>query len=272
MQDIAGALSCAAEALAPAAPDATAGIHPTAVVAADATLGEGVSIGPGAVLEAGVRLGRGSRIGAGAWLGAGVMVGDDTEIGPHAACYPGARLGNRVRLKAGAVIGGDGFGYLRSPEGHVRIPHLGGCIIEDGVEIGSGTCVDRGSFEDTVVGQGTKIDNLVQVGHNVHIGARCLIMATTGIAGSCRIGDDVTIAGGVGIADHVIVGDGATIGAKGVVFGPGRVEAGAVVSGYPARPHRQFLRAQAALYRLAPAAEALMRLAETDALDHRAGR
>ena len=187
---------------------------------------------------------------AGAWLGEGVVVGDDCFIGPHVVCYPGARLGRRVVLKAGAVIGGTGFGFLRGAEGHRLVPHLGACVLEDDVEIGSCTCIDRGSFEDTVIGQGSKIDNLVQVGHNVRLGARCLVMATTGIAGSCRIGDDVVIAGGVGVADHVTIGDRAVIGAKSVVFGPGQVETGAVVSGYPARPHRAFLRAQAALYRL----------------------
>ena len=179
-----------------------------------------------------------------------MVVGDDCFIGPHVVCYPGARLGRRVVLKAGAVIGGTGFGFLRGAEGHRLVPHLGACVLEDDVEIGSCTCIDRGSFEDTVIGQGSKIDNLVQVGHNVRLGARCLVMATTGIAGSCRIGDDVVIAGGVGVADHVTIGDRAVIGAKSVVFGPGQVETGAVVSGYPARPHRAFLRAQAALYRL----------------------
>ena len=253
MADLPAALAAAAGVFAPTPPP-SGGVHPTAVVAPDAVIGAGVSVGPGAVLESGVVVGPGARIGAGAFVGAGVTIGEHAEIGPNGVIYAGARLGRRVVLKAGAVIGGPGFGYLRGTEGHHRAPHLGGCILEDEVEVGSGSCVDRGSFEDTVIGRGTKLDNLVQVGHNVQIGARCLIMATTGIAGSCRIGDDVVIAGGVGVADHVVIGDGAVIGAKSVVFGPGRVAAGAVVSGYPARPHRAFLRAQAALYRLAPLA------------------
>ncbi len=260
VDDLPAALTRAAGALSPA-PAFEDGVHPSAVVSAAAVLGPGTAIGAGAVVEHGVKLGEGCRIGAGAFLGAGVEVGDHTEIGPHAVCYAGARLGRRVVLKAGAVVGGPGFGYLRGADGHQRIPHLGGCILEDEVEIGSGSCVDRGNFEDTVIGRGTKLDNLVQVGHNVRIGARCLIMATTGIAGSCRIGDDVVIAGGVGVADHVVIGDGAVIGAKSVVFGPGRVPAGAVVSGYPARPHRAFLRAQAALYQLAPLADRLATMA-----------
>ncbi len=228
-----------------------AGIDAAARIAEDAVLGEGSSVGPFAVIEHGARIGARARIGAGASIGTGVTLGDDCVIGPNAVCYAGATLGQRVVLKAGAVVGGPGFGYVRGRDGHSRTPHLGACILEDDVEIGSGTCVDRGSFEDTIVGRGTKIDNLVQIAHNVHLGARCLVMATSGIAGSCRIGDDVVIAGGVGVADHVVIGDGAVIGAKSVVFGPGTVPAGAVVTGYPARPHRAFLRGQAALYRLA---------------------
>ncbi len=261
MADPATALTRAAGAFStdPARPT---GIDPTARVADDVRLGSGVWIGPFAVLERGVRLGERVSVAAGAFLGAGTVVGDDSEIGPHAVCYPGTILGDRVVLKATAVIGGPGFGYLRGPGGHQRVPHTGQCVLESDVEVGSGSCVDRGSFDDTVIGQGTKIDNLVQIGHNVRVGRRCLVMATSGIAGSCRIGDDVTIAGGVGIADHVTVGDGAVIGAKSVVFGPGEVTAGAVVTGYPARPHREFLRAHAALFRLAPLAARLERLAE----------
>ncbi len=241
---------------------AASGVDPTARLGPDVALGSECSVGPYAVLDQGVTLGARTVVGPHAWLGAGVVCGPDCHIGPHAVCYPGARLGSRVVLKAGAVIGGPGFGFHRETGGPQRLPHLGGCVLEDEVEIGSGSCVDRGRFEDTVIGTGTKVDNLVQIGHNVRIGARCLIMATTGIAGSCEIGDDVVIAGGVGIADHAIIGPGAVIGAKSVVFGPGRVAADAVVSGYPARPHRTFLRAQAALYRLAPHAGALLRLVE----------
>ena len=238
--------------------------------AGEARQGTGVVVGPRAINAAGVVIGARSVIGAGAWLGAGVVIGDDCRIGPHVACHTGSRLGHRVVLKAGAVIGGEGFRYLRDGAGHRKVPHLGACVLEDDVEIGSGTCVDRGSLDDTVIGAGTKIDNLVQVAHNVRIGRRCLIMATTGIAGSCRIGDDVTIAGGVGVADHVVIGAGAVIGAKSVVFGPGVVAEGAVVSGYPARPHRAFLRAQAALYRLAPHAAALEALARQAGKDDEA--
>jgi UDP-3-O-[3-hydroxymyristoyl] glucosamine N-acyltransferase len=230
-------------------------------------IGPAAFVGPFVVVGDGARIGPRTRLEAGAWIGPRAVIGADCLIGPHAVCYSGAEVGDRVVLKAGAVIGGEGFGYARGPGGHQRLPHVGRCVIGDDVEIGSASCVDRGSFDDTIVGRGTKIDNLVQIGHNVRLGERCLIMATTGIAGSCRIGDDVVIAGGVGVADHVDIGAGAVVGAKSVIFGPGRVAAGAVVSGYPARPHRAFLRAQAALYRLAPLADDLTALAE----EHRTG-
>jgi UDP-3-O-[3-hydroxymyristoyl] glucosamine N-acyltransferase len=173
-------------------------------------------------------------------------------------CYPGSAIGSRVVLKAGAVIGGDGFGYLSGAAGHSRIPHVGGCIIEDEVEIGSNSCVDRGSVDDTVVGRGTKLDNLVHVGHNVRLGERCLVMAGVGIAGSTRIGNDVILAGHVGVTDHLVIGERARVAAKSAVFGD--IPAGASFSGHPARPHRQFLRAQAALYRVAPIITELERL------------
>jgi UDP-3-O-[3-hydroxymyristoyl] glucosamine N-acyltransferase len=255
------ALAQAAEAFSP--PDEPRrGVDPAARVAPDAVVGPDCFIGPFAVVGDGARIGAGTIIEAGAWVGSGVVIGQHCQIGPHAVCYPGARLGDRVQLKAGAVIGGPGFGFRPSTTGPRRLPQIGACVLEDDVEIGSATCVDRGSFDDTVIGRGTKIDNLVQVGHNVRVGERCLIMATTGIAGSVQIGNDVIIAGGVGIADHAIIGNQAVLSAKSVIFGAAAIDAGALVGGYPARPHRAFLRAQAALYRLAPLAEQLAALVE----------
>jgi UDP-3-O-[3-hydroxymyristoyl] glucosamine N-acyltransferase len=257
------ALSAAAACLHP--PDAApAGIDPMARIAPDATIGPDPHVAAFAMVGARARIGARVTIESGAVIGDDVEIGDDCRIGANAVCYSGARLGHRVSLKAGAIVGGAGFGFLRGNDGHRKVPHLGACILEDDVEIGSGSCVDRGSFEDTIIGRGTKIDNLVQVGHNVQIGPRCLIMATTGIAGSCRIGGDVVIAGGVGVADHVTIGDRAVVGAKSVVFGPGQVPADAAVSGYPARPHRAFLRAQAALYRLPALIDAVEALVERE--------
>jgi len=240
----------------PASP--SPGVDPTARLGPGCELGRQVSIGPFVVLGRGVRLGDRCRLAEGVSLGDGVTVGEDTTIGPRAVCYPDARIGNRVVIKAGAVIGGPGFGYLSSGTGHNRIPHVGGCILEDEVEIGSNSCVDRGSVDDTIIGAGTKLDNLVHVGHNVRIGRRCLLMAGVGIAGSTRIGDDVILAGHVGVTDHLVIGDRVRIAAKSAVFGD--IPAGAAFSGHPARPHRQFLRAQAALYRVAPIIAALERL------------
>jgi UDP-3-O-[3-hydroxymyristoyl] glucosamine N-acyltransferase len=237
---------------------ATPGIDSTARIGAGAVLGDQVSIGPFSVVGNNVRLGARSRLAQQVTLGDGVVVGEDAVLGPGVVCYPGSRLGSRVILKAGAVIGGDGFGYLWDGKGHVRIPHVGGCILEDDVEVGSNTCIDRGSIDDTVVGRGTKLDNLVQVGHNVRIGERCLIMAGVGIAGSTRIGNDAILAGHVGVTDHLVIGDRARIAAKSAIFGD--VPSGSSFSGHPARPHRQFLRAQAAMYRLAPIVDELERL------------
>ena len=192
-------------------------------------------------------------------LGDGVVVGEDTRMDARVVCYPGARIGRRVVLKAGAVIGGDGFGYLSRGGAHERIPHVGACLISDDVEIGSNSTVDRGSLDDTVIGRGTKLDNLVHVGHNVHIGERCLLMAGVGVAGSTRLGNDVVLAGHVGVTDHLTIGDRVQVAAKSAVIG--NVPADSVLSGNPARPNRQVLRAHAALYRLAPLVGELERLA-----------
>ena len=200
-------------------------------------------VGPGA------RLGDRVEVMAGTVIGAGVSIGDDVTIHPQVVLYPRTEVGSRVILHAGVRLGADGFGYVPGKVAHEKIPHVGRCIIEDDVEIGANSTVDRGSVDDTVIGQGTKIDNLVQVGHNCRIGARCLIMAQVGIAGSAHIEDDVILAGQAGLAGHITVGRGARIGGQAGVIGD--LAAGQTVSGYPARPHREFMRAHAALYRLA---------------------
>jgi UDP-3-O-[3-hydroxymyristoyl] glucosamine N-acyltransferase len=238
------------------------GVDPTARLGPGCVLGQDVSVGPFVVLGRGVHLGDRCRLAEGVSLGAGVTVGADTVIGPRVVCYADTSVGSRVVIKAGAVVGGPGFGYLSDAAGHSRIPHVGACILEDEVEIGSNSCVDRGSVDDTIIGRGTKLDNLVHVGHNVRIGQRCLLMAGVGVAGSTRIGDDVILAGHVGVTDHLVIGDGARIAAKSAVFGD--IPGGASFSGHPARPHRQFLRAQAALYRVAPIINELERLLPDD--------
>ena len=242
------------------APAPAAGVAPTAVVGDDVVLGEGVSVGPHAVVGRCVRLGARVRIGAGVVLGDGVEVGDDAVIDANVVCYPGTVLGARVVVKAGAIVGGDGFGYIHGQHGHTRIPHIGGCVLEDDVEIGSNCTIDRGSLDDTVIGQGTKLDNQVHVGHNVRIGRRCLVMGGVGIGGSTRIGNGVVVAGHSTLVDHVTVGDRARIGARSFVIGD--VPGGADVSGQPARPHRETLRAQAALRRLEPLIRDLERLVD----------
>jgi UDP-3-O-[3-hydroxymyristoyl] glucosamine N-acyltransferase len=227
------------------------GIHPTAVIGRGTTWEEPVAIGPYVVLGRGVRLGKNARVGACVVLGDGVELGDDVLLHPQVVCYSGTRIGHRVIIHAGARLGADGFGYLPGANGAPprKIPQVGRCIIGDDVEIGANTTIDRGSVDDTVVGPGTKIDNLVQVGHNVRIGARCLIAGCVGIAGSTHVGDDVFLAGQAGLADHVSIGRGARVTVQGGVIGD--IPAGATVTGFPAREHREYFRAQAALYRLA---------------------
>jgi len=227
------------------------GVHRTAVIGTGAMWQEPVAIGPYAVLGQGVRLGRNVRIGAAAVLGDGVVLGDDVQLYPQVVCYSGTIVGSRVILHAGVRLGADGFGYVPGKGGELprKIPQVGRCIIGDDVEIGANTTIDRGSVDDTVIGPGTKIDNLVQVGHNCRIGARCLIAGQAGIAGSTHVEDDVFLAGQAGLADHVTIGKGARVTVQGGVIGD--IDPGATVSGYPARSHREFLRAQGALYRLA---------------------
>jgi UDP-3-O-[3-hydroxymyristoyl] glucosamine N-acyltransferase len=225
------------------------GIHPTAVI------GRGARIGAGVRLDEYVVIGEGASIGEGTWIGAHSSVGARATIGvksrlfPDVTVYADSSIGERVILHSGVRIGSDGFGYVFRDGRHEKIPHVGRCIIGDDVEIGANTTIDRGSIDDTLIGSGTKIDNLVQVGHNVRIGRLCMIMAQVGIAGSARIGDGVVIAGQAGLGGHISIGDRARIGGQSGVFGD--VPAGQEWSGYPARPHRESLRASAALVKLA---------------------
>ena len=225
------------------------GVHEKAVVSSLASLGKDVTIGAYAVIGDGVIIGDRTSIGANSSVGAGTIVGNDVTIHPSVVIYPMVELGNRVVVHSGASIGREGFGFVPSAAGATRIPHVGRCILGDDVEIGCNSCVDRGSIDDTIVGAGTKVDNLVHIAHNVRIGRMCFIAAQTGIAGSARLEDGVQLGGQVGLGGHQTVGERATIAARGGVFGD--VPAGETWSGYPARPHREQLRAAAALHRLA---------------------
>lgn len=237
-----------------------AAIASTARVGRRVSLGRDVSIGDHAVLESDVRLGDGVIVGPNCVVGAGASIGSGSRLWPAVTVYAGAIIGSRVNVHAGARIGCDGFGYVFGQGAHQKIPHVGGCIIGDDVEIGANTAIDRGSIDDTVIGKGTKIDNLVHIAHNVRIGERCLVMAQVGIAGSAIIEDDCIIAGQAGLGGHITIGKGARIAGQAGVFGD--VPAGESWSGYPARPHRESLRASGALFKLAGMMRSLEKLLE----------
>jgi UDP-3-O-[3-hydroxymyristoyl] glucosamine N-acyltransferase len=235
-----------------------AGVHPTAVVERGARIGSRVSLGPYAVVGEGATLGDDVVLGAQCVVGAGVSVGDGSRLFPHVTLYPGTELGKRVTVHSGARIGSDGFGYLDRGGRHEKIPHVGRCVIGDDVEIGANVAIDRGSVGDTTVGAGTKIDNLVHIAHNCHVGRNCLFAAQVALAGSVIVEDGVAIGGQAGVADHHTIGAGARVAGQAGVFGD--VPAGQTWSGYPARPHREALRAQATLFRLAPLLKRLEQL------------
>jgi len=252
--DPAKALFDAARLLHPA-PFANPAFDPTARIGAGTTIGDTPRIGAYAVIGRHVRIGHRVTIAPHVVIEDGAVIGDDVRLDARVVIHQGAVLGDRVWCKAGAVIAGEGFGFTSTREGHRRSPQVGGCILGEDVEVGSGSCVDRGSLDDTVIGRGTKIDNLVHIGHNVRIGEACLVVAGVGISGSTVVGDRVVLAGQAGIAGHLTIGNDARIGAQAGVISS--IAAGESVSGYPARPHRDFLRAMASLYRLTPHVAAL---------------
>ena len=224
------------------------GIRPTVRIGRGARIGKGVTLDEYAVVGARASLGDDVWIGSHAVIGEGVTIGEGSRIYPHVTVYTGTEIGKRVRAHSGSILGSDGFGYVFRGGEHAKIPHIGRCLIGNDVEIGANTTVDRGSIDDTVIGDGTKIDNLVQIGHNVKVGRHCLIMAQVGIAGSVEIGDGCVLAGQAGISGHLMIGQGARIAAQAGVFGD--VPGGETWSGYPARPHRESLRATGALFKL----------------------
>jgi len=221
-------------------------------------LGEGVFLGAGAVLGDHAQIGARTRIEAGAVIGEGVVVGEDCRIYPRVVLYRGTTLGNRVVVHAGAVLGADGFGYVRDTKSgaYTQFPQQGTLVIEDDVEIGANSTIDRGALKQTRIGRGTKIDNLVHIGHNCDIGEDVILVMGTGISGSSTVGSGSVLAGQVGIGDHVTVGPGIILGGQAGVFSGSTltnegVKPGTVFYGTPARPLRQVLREQATLSRLA---------------------
>ncbi len=245
---------------APPKPQYAPGIHPTAIVDDTATIGQGVHIGPNCIV------GPGCVVGDGTVLIANVHLGADVEIGPIGLLYPGVVVLERCRIGAASilwpnvVIGADGFGYIPAPDrrGVIKVPHIGNVVIEDGVEIGACTCIDRGKFGATRIGAGTKIDNHVQIGHNAQIGRGCIICGVVGIGGSAIIEDGVTLAGHVGVSDSIHVGRGATVAAKSGVVSD--VPAGETWFGTPAGPHKDQMRNYAALRKLSDYLRKMKRL------------
>jgi UDP-3-O-[3-hydroxymyristoyl] glucosamine N-acyltransferase len=220
----------------------------TSLVHRSAVVEPGAIIEPGAVVGPEVHIGRGTTIAAGAVIGYRVHVGRDCYVGPNASVTH-ALIGNQVTIHAGAAVGQDGFGFAMGPGGHLKLPQIGRVVIQDNVEIGANTTVDRGALRDTVIGEGTKIDNLVQIGHNVVIGRHCIIVAQTGISGSAELGDFVALGGQVGVVGHVKIGSGAQIAASSNVRGD--VPPGSRWGGTPAKPVRLWFRELTLLRKLA---------------------
>ena len=240
------------------------GVHPTAVVSPAAVFGREVSIGPYCVIETGARLGDRAVIMAGCYVGPRVEIGDDCMLYPRVSVREDCVLGARVILHPGVVIGSDGFGFAFDSGRYHKVPQVGNVIIGDDVEIGANTTVDRATTHSTRIGEGSKIDNLVQIGHNVVIGRHCIVVAQVGISGSTELEDYVTVGGQAGLAGHIRVGHGAMIGGQSGVTKS--VPAETVMTGYPAMPHNLWKRIQAFIQRLPELAR------RTKALEERVGK
>lgn len=221
-------------------PPFAAGIHPTAVIAASAQVDPTAHIGPHCVVGERVRIGARSVLQAGNHVGADSVLGEDVNLFPNVTVYPRTQIGNRVRIHAGSTIGSDGYGYVLDQGAHLKVPQIGNVVIGDDVELGANMTVDRGALGSTVIGRGTKIDNLVQIAHNVVIGEHCLIVAQVGVAGSSRLGNYVVVAGQAGVAGHLKIGNQVVIGGQSGVMTD--IPDGQKWLGSPAKPDQQMKR------------------------------
>ncbi|MHC4175084.1 MAG: UDP-3-O-(3-hydroxymyristoyl)glucosamine N-acyltransferase [Planctomycetota bacterium] len=258
VKNVDAALIEALNVFAPRLKPATEGVDPAAKIAQGVKLAEGVSVGAGVVIDDGVEIGENSVIGSGCKIGENSRVGENCRLDSNVVVYHNCRLGNNVVVQANSTIGSTGFGYSFIDGAHRLIPHNGGVVIEDFVEIGANCCVDRAKFGNTIIGAGTKIDNLVQIAHNVVIGKCCLIAALVGVSGSCRLGDGVVLGGQVGLADNVEIGDGTMVGAQSGVAH--NIAAGQRFLGSPAIDSREAFRIIGLMMRLPKMAKQLKRL------------
>ncbi len=227
-----------------------AGVHPSAVIGVGVSLDEGVRIGPCAVIEDEACIGAGTDVGPGVYVGEKCVLGTGCVLHPNVVLYPGVTIGDRVTVHAGAVLGSDGFGYVVDDGVFHKFPQIGRLEVGDDVEIGANTTVDRGALDATVIRQGVKLDNLVQIGHNVSVGEHSILSAQVGVAGSAIIERDVILAGQVGVADHVTIGRGARVGAQAGVFAGKKIRPEQVVGGTPARPLNEWKTQHATASRL----------------------
>jgi UDP-3-O-[3-hydroxymyristoyl] glucosamine N-acyltransferase len=240
-------------------PASRPGVSPDASVAEDVLLGESVTIEPFAVVAAGCDLGDRVVVGAGAVVGAGCRIGSGTELRPGVVLYPGTEVGSRCLLHSGVVLGADGYGFATSGGRHIKIRQVGKVVVEDDVEIGANSCVDRAMLGETRIGEGSKIDDLVMVAHGVRLGAHALLAAQAGIAGSSRLGRHATLAGQAGVAGHLKLGDEVIVAAKSAVFAD--IDGRSFVAGIPAVDHRRWKRSQSIVQKLPKLREELRRLA-----------
>jgi UDP-3-O-[3-hydroxymyristoyl] glucosamine N-acyltransferase len=221
-------------------PPIASGVHPTAIIAPLAHVSRTASIGPYAVIGEDARVGESTQIGAHSIIGAGAWIGDHCRIHPRVTLYAGVRIGDRVEIHSGAVIGADGFGYTHGEGRYWKFPQVGIVEIDDDVEIGANTTIDRGSLDDTRIGEGVKLDNLVHVGHNCHIGAHTVMAAQAGLSGSCEFGKHVVVGGQAGFGEQCYLEDGAVIGGQSGVLGGKIIRSGQTVWGTPARSLEKF--------------------------------